>query len=175
LFLERHGKMKIEFGGGNNPKRPNFRQVDIRKINDDTIVCNAWEIDQQVDVNCVTEIFSRHFFEHLSHDQAKRTLDSWHKILVKGGRVEMLVPNMSMHIWQWLNWDNLTDKEKNHCRTSIWGQQREADESSWDLHKAGYDYPKLKELVEEHGFTTVRLLARNDHEFKHLHVDFFKP
>ena len=38
--------MKIEFGGGENPKRPDFRQVDIRKMNDDTIVCAAWEIDQ---------------------------------------------------------------------------------------------------------------------------------
>ena len=26
--------MKIEFGGGDNPKRPDFRQVDIRKMND---------------------------------------------------------------------------------------------------------------------------------------------
>lgn len=167
--------MKIEFGGGENPKRPDFRQVDIRKINDDTITCAAWEIDQHVDENCVTEIFSRHFFEHLTHDQAKRTLDSWYKIMQKGGRVEMLVPNMNMHIWQWLNWDKLNDKQKDHMRAGFWGWQREADESSWDLHKSGYDLPKLKELVEAHGFTNVRLLARNDHEFKHLHVDFFKP
>ena len=35
--------MKIEFGGGENPKRPNYIQVDVRKINDNTL--KRWRIN----------------------------------------------------------------------------------------------------------------------------------
>ena len=31
----------------------------------------------------------------------------------------MLVPNVNMHIWQWLNWDKLNDKQKDHMRAAL--------------------------------------------------------
>ena len=34
--------MNIEFGGGENPRKKDYIQVDVRKIRENDIVCNAW-------------------------------------------------------------------------------------------------------------------------------------
>lgn len=166
--------MKLEFGGGSNPMKKDYLQVDIRRIDDRTIVCNAWDISQHVDKQTVTDIFSRHFFEHLTHVQAKRTLKAWHEICVEGARIELICPNMNKHIWQWQNWQTLSEAEKNHCRAGLWGWQKEADHSSWDLHKSGYDFAKLQEIVTAHGFKKIKKLVEDDIEQNHLWVEFYR-
>ena len=166
--------MQLEFGGGENPRQKTYTQVDVRKLNDNTIVCNAWNIEKHVEKNTVTDIYSRHFFEHLTHDQAKRTLNAWYNICVDGAEITMLVPNMNLHLWQWNNWDKLTEEEKDHCRAGFWGWQREGDDSNWDLHKSGYDFKRLKELVEQHNFKNVKKFMPDGHKDKHLAVRFYK-
>ena len=104
--------MNIEFGGGENPRKKDYRQVDVRKIREDDIVCNAWEVEKHIQPNTVNNIYSRHFFEHLTHTQAQRTLDAWYNICVPGAEITMLVPNMNLHLWQWNNWDKLDEKQK---------------------------------------------------------------
>jgi len=166
--------MKLEFGGGESPRNPSYTQIDVRKINDKTIVCNAWDVENHVEKNVVTDIFSRHFFEHLTFVQGVKTLRAWYNICKPGARVVLVCPNMNFHIWQWINWDRLTPTEKRWCRKGIWGGQRDADNSPWDLHKSGYDYPQLKELVEKAGFTGINKLGPDGPEHPHLSVEFFK-
>ena len=164
--------MKIEFGGGNNPRQPTYVQVDIRKLNESTLDCNSWEIQQHVAPNSVTDIYSRHFFEHLTYAQAQRTLRAWHNICTPGAKIILICPNMTFHIDQWNNWDNLSDPEKKHCRAGFWGWQRQGDKYSWDLHKCGYDFPKLKELLLEHHFKDIKLTSPPSS--RHLSVEFYK-
>jgi len=176
--------MNIEFGGGENPRKKEYRQVDIRKIREDDIVCAAWEVEKHIEPNIVENIYSRHFFEHLTRDQATRTLKAWYNICTKGAEITMLVPNMKLHIWQWLNWDKLSEKDREWCLVSIYGWQRESDESAWDLHKSGYDFEKLKELIEKHHFSGMvkttadgpmnDITVENQKAFKHLSVKFYK-
>jgi len=166
--------MKIEFGGGHNPQKKEYVQVDIRKINDHTVVCNAWDIADHVPKDSVTEIYSRHFFEHLTMNQAILTLKAWKAVCTTGARIELICPNMKKHIWQWQNWNTLTEKEKDHCRAGFWGWQKEADTDSWDLHKSGYDFEKLSELVYAHGFRNIRKIINDDVKQNHLWVEFFK-
>ena len=166
--------MNLEFGGGENPRKKDYVQVDVRKIRENDIVCNAWDIEKQVKPNTVNNIYSRHFFEHLTHTQAQRTLDAWYNICVPGAEITMLVPNMNLHLWQWNNWDKLDDKQKDHCRAGFWGWQREGDDSNWDLHKSGYDFKRLKELVEQHNFKNISKFMPDGLKDKHLAVRFFK-
>ena len=56
------------------------------------------------------------------------------------------MPDFAFHLYQWCNWDELTNEEKDHCRAGIWGWQRDGD-SSADLHKSGYDLKRLKEII----------------------------
>ncbi len=164
--------MKLEFGGGEKPKQKDYVQVDVRKINDKTIVCNSWDIDKHIKENSVTDIYSRHFFEHLTHEQAKRTLLTWYKICKAGARIVLICPNMKYHLNQWNNWDKLTNAEKDHCRAGFWGWQREGDMGVWDIHKSGYDFKRLKEIVEQHKFGNIKQLMGDDN--KHLALEFFK-
>ena len=59
-----------------NPRKKDYRQVDVRKIREDDIVCIIWEIEKHIQSNTVNNIYSRHFFEHLTHTQTQRTLDA---------------------------------------------------------------------------------------------------
>lgn len=61
--------------------RPDFAGVDVRPLPTVKYVCNAWEIDQHVDEQSVDEIFSRHFFEHLTFEHGAMTLQSWFRVL----------------------------------------------------------------------------------------------
>lgn len=161
--------MNLEFGGGERGKL-NFIQVDIRKIDDDTIVCNAWEIQKYIKNNSVDNIYSRHFIEHLTTSQMQKTLNAWYEICKKGATITITCPNMNAHIAQWLNWEKLSEGQKRHCRAGFWGWQREADESSWDLHKSGYDYNKLKELLQKHKFINIKQHSGFDDQQFHLTV-----
>ena len=176
--------MNIEFGGGENPRQKWYRQVDVRKIDDQTIVCKAWDIEKHIEPNTVQNIYSRHFFEHLTRDQADRTLKAWYNICHPGAEITMLIPNMNLHIWQWLNWDKLDETSREWCLAGFYGWQRESDTSDWDLHKNCYDFEKLKTLVEKHKFKNIdkrmpdgpmsSIRVDNQKQFKHLAVKFYK-
>jgi len=159
--------MQIEFGGGEHPRKPNYKQVDIRKLPKIDFVCNAWEIDTLVPKNSVSDVYSRHFFEHLTFHQGSLTLKSWFKILKTGGRVEMILPNMMFHIKQWLDKSN-----QEHANAGFWGWQRDNSDWVWDIHKSGYDKDTLKTCVEKHNFKNYKSLDTDSS--KHLHVEFFK-
>lgn len=159
--------MKIEFGGGETPRKPKYKQVDIRQLPGIDFVGNAWEIDQQVNAGIVEEIYSRHFFEHLTFYQGRLTLISWYKILKSGGRVEMIIPNMMFHIRQWLDKSN-----QDHANAGFWGWQRDNENWVWDTHKSGYDKDTLKIFVDQHGFKNYKSL--DIESSAHLHVEFFK-
>ena len=173
--------MKLEFGGGEFPRRASFYQVDVRDTGHKNIIlCPAWDIDKQVRPGSVSEIYSRHFFEHLTHKQALKTLKAWESICATDGLITMIIPDFAFHMYQWNNWDDLSDNEKDHCRAGIWGWQREGDKSAWDLHKSGYDLKRLKEIVSLFNFKDIKRLTKNNklipeagHPF-HLVVQFKK-
>jgi len=116
--------MKIEFGCGATPTKKDFSTCDIRDLPGIDYVCPAWEISEHVASDSVSEIFSRHFLEHLTFVQAEKLVDVWYKILKPSGVCELLVPNMDFHINQWIhvfqNGIN-TDKDKNNLKHACAG------------------------------------------------------
>jgi predicted SAM-dependent methyltransferase len=157
--------MKIEFGGGETPTKTDFLQQDIRDLPGIDFVCTAWEIDKLVDNNSVDEIFSRHFFEHLTFAQGEYLFEVWHRILKPGGRVEMMLPNMLLHVRQWVTGDPRAAK-------NIYGGQRGDFNDVWDVHKSGYDAYSMEDLVKEKNFVNYK--SFNGDKSKHLHVEFYK-
>ena len=156
----------IEFGSGGTPLRKGFKTVDIRKVEGVDYVCNAWDITDQVEEDSVDHIFSRHFFEHLTFVQAEYTLDAWKKIIKPEGLIEMLLPNMTWHIEQWVTRSNLE-----RAKEGFWGKQREGATETWDLHKSGYDRESLEALLVDEGFVDIDFRRALD---KNLHVCFKK-
>lgn len=153
--------MKIEFGCGETPSKDNFMTCDIRNLPNIDFVCSAWEIDSLVKENSVEEIFSRHFFEHLTFSQGDLVLEKWLKILKPGGVMEMILPNMEYHINQWIRRKNR--KELEHAKAGFWGWQREGLTNLWDVHKSGYDYLMLEELLKTKGYRNIKNLSKDMH------------
>ena len=171
----------LEFGSGENPKRKNFKTVDVRNLPNVSYVCKSWEISMLIDENTVDEIFSRHFFEHLTFEQGRKTLTAWYNILKKNGKVEMIIPDMEHHIKQWLDLNRKTKEVKRsggnnstfqkEAIKGFWGGQRGDLEDTWDIHKSGYDFNLLKELLEQHGFKNVERIKDAP---KNLHIVCYK-
>lgn len=162
--------MKLEFGCGETPTKEGFKTCDIRNLPGVDYVCPAWEIDRLVAENSVDEIFSRHFFEHLTFSQGEIMLDKWRKILKSGGMCEMMLPNMTFHIQQWI--ERKTEREIRHAKAGFWGWQRGEFDDTWDVHKSGYDKQLLTSLISEKGFINIQSLAKP--MSKHLHLKFYK-
>jgi predicted SAM-dependent methyltransferase len=153
--------MKIEFGCGENPTKKNFMTCDIRSLPGIDFVCDAWKIDTLVAEDSVDEIFSRHFFEHLTYIQGEIVLEKWYKILKSGGTMEMILPNMEYHIDQWTRRSD--KKELDHAKAGFWGWQRDSLDNLWDVHKSGYDYPMLEELLIAKGYKNIKNLTKDAH------------
>jgi predicted SAM-dependent methyltransferase len=164
-------KMKIEFGCGETPTKVGFKTCDIRALPGVDFFCPAWEIENLVGESSVDEIFSRHFFEHLTFKQGEKVISVWYKILKTNGILEMILPNMSFHVNQWLN-KRKDPKEFNHAKAGFWGWQRGSFEEVWDVHKSGYDFDLLSDLLRLNNFNGIQSLERL--ESKHLHIKCHK-
>ena len=162
--------MKIEFGCGETPTKPGFLTCDIRDLPGIDFVCVAWDIDRHVAEDSVEEIFSRHFFEHLTFQQGQKLMGTWYRILQIGGICEIMVPNMDYHIQQWLNPRN--NKDFAHACAGFWGWQRGTFDDTWDIHKSGYNYDSLARLMSVMGFREIHRL--DDGQGIHLHVTAIK-
>ena len=158
--------LNIEFGSGEKPTKKGFKTCDIRNLTGVDFVCPAWEISEHVEANTVSNIFSRHFFEHLTFIQGELFLENCHKILVDGGMMEMIIPDMEFHIEQWTSKSNIA-----YARAGFWGQQREGLNETWDLHKSGYNYAMLEELLKSKGYERVERISSMK---KNLHVKCYK-
>jgi predicted SAM-dependent methyltransferase len=158
--------LQIEFGCGTTPTKKGFKTCDIRDVKGVDFVCPAWDIDKHVKPESVSEVFSRHFFEHLTFPQGKAVLEVWHKILIPGGVCEMSMPNMTFHIKQWISRRN--SKEFNHACAGFWGWQRGKFDDVWDVHKSGYDEQSMRALLESMNYENIVFLENEDSP--HLHV-----
>lgn len=162
--------MKIEFGCGENPSKVGFKTCDIRNLPGIDFVCEAWNIGELIEESSVDEIFSRHFFEHLTFRQGEMLLDAWYNILKPNGIVEMITPNMTYHFKQWIN--RSSEKEFLHARAGLWGWQRGSAEEIWDVHKSGYDFESISKLLFRKKFKDIKLVSEKNS--MHLHITFKK-
>lgn len=152
--------MKIEFGGGEDPVFPDFDQCDVRDLPGIKYVCDAWDIDKHVESDTVEQIFSRHFFEHLTFHQGEQFIKSCHSVMKDGGEYVMIIPNFVWHVRQWLTEENVmgfdVEDPFTRGREGLWGKQRGSDKGElWDTHKAGYKKWELQDLLERNGFVDV--------------------
>ena len=145
-----------------------FSTSDLRKFSNVTYVCKAWEIIDYVPENSVSEIYSRHFLEHLTWAQVDLTLSAWYKILKPGGTCQIIVPDMLFHIKQWMNPNRKTTFTKRTGDSPIsdeeWGKkgffggQRGSIDDIWDIHKSGYDLNLITDLLSDKGFEDIKRL-----------------
>lgn len=167
--------MKLDFGCGEAGPRAGYLGVDIRPLKGVKFVCAAWEIDKHVSHHSAHDIYARHFFEHLTFEQCEATLKGWRNVLVEGGRIELVVPDLLFHIEQFVHprrhKNNLAIgkpwTDVRHALAGFYGWQREGIEKVWDVHKSGFDFYLLESLLDHFGFLDVQ---RKPSEPWNLHI-----
>jgi len=82
--------INVELGGGENPRREGFVNVDLVKHDKVDKICD-FEVDKLPFANgSVSAIFCSHCLEHIENVQ--HFLNECHRITKKGGHVKFIVP-----------------------------------------------------------------------------------
>jgi radical SAM superfamily enzyme YgiQ (UPF0313 family)/predicted SAM-dependent methyltransferase/SAM-dependent methyltransferase len=147
-------KIRIEVGPGDSPKK-GYIHCDVFAGKNVDYVCNAWAIPFKP--NTIREIYARHVLEHLTLNEAKRTVKHWFAVLMPEGLLDINVPDLEQHIKQF-NQNGLSkyaDFEVTnieHALAGFYGWQK----NKYDIHKWGYTFDTLSELLKSAGFVNIR-------------------
>lgn len=153
------GEVYVEVGSGNSPKH-GYIHCDIHTGPHVEYICKAWEIP--FGQESVDEIYARHVLEHLTFQDALRTIKHWLAILKPGGHVDINVPDLEKHIEQLkMNGNSpyvdfsVTNRE--HAMAGIYGWQR----NDTDIHKWGYSQESLFSILKRTGYANIIRITDN--------------
>lgn len=166
--------IKLEIGCGKKP-REGYLTCDIRNLPEVDYVCNANKLpfeDATVD-----EIYSRHVIEHFTLKEFLEILEEWNRVLKIGGTIYMICPNLLWHLKQVLEGDHASFYNKSSGKNdrfwgfgSLFGWQQD----EYDLHKFGYYFELLQDILLEFGFEAIEDLTNSgrglENEPWHLEV-----
>jgi anaerobic magnesium-protoporphyrin IX monomethyl ester cyclase len=147
-------KIRIEVGPGDSPKK-GYIHCDVFAGKYVDYVCNAWAIPFKP--NTVREIYARHVLEHLTLNEAKRTVKHWFAVLMPGGLLDINVPDLEQHIKQFTQnglskYADFEVTNVEHALAGFYGWQK----NKYDIHIWGYTFNTLSELLKSAGFVTIR-------------------
>jgi predicted SAM-dependent methyltransferase len=128
-----------------------FCNIDINEKVKPDIVCDVRKLpfdDESVDF-----IYAGHLLEHLFCDKVPEYLKEWKRVMKKGAKLVIVVPDIGEIAKCYIRGEANTDQ----FLTAIFGQMY-----SWELpyqrHLYAYDYPKLIESVTRVKWSKVERL-----------------
>jgi len=144
--------LKLHLGCGNQHFE-GYVNIDWRKTRATNLVCDIRKLPYPD--NSVERIETYHVIEHLPRHDVPKALKEWHRVLVPGGRLVIECPNFDEAVKEYI--------EGNEKRLdNIFGLQR----FSGDVHLYGYNFKRLKRLLEEAGFKNVKEEEPQDYHAK---------
>jgi predicted SAM-dependent methyltransferase len=170
--------MKIEIGAGKKP-RIGYKTCDIRNLPGIDYVCKADELP--FDDNSIDEVYSRHVIEHFTLKEFLKVLYEWNRVLKVGGSVYIVCPNLLWHLNQILSGEHSSFFDKNSGRNhrywgmgSLFGWQQD----EFDIHKFGYYYELLRDILLDFGFEKIENLTAGPNSLEnaewHLEIKAIK-
>lgn len=89
-------------------------------------------------------VFMSHVLEHIERQYLRTTLENCYNLLQKNGELWLYVPSL-----EWACREIMAGRETIVIAGALYGGQKDV----WDLHKAAYTLPALKDLVRSFPFT----------------------
>jgi len=144
---------KLELGAGNfkNPDS-GWHYQDIQKLPGIDIVCDMLDIDNCVEEESVKYLKAVHCIEHIPTNKVGELFGKLFKIMAKGGRIMIKVPNLQWHAQ--LLGEGRDEEAVLYC---FGGQLDE-----FDFHKTGYTPKILKRYMEQAGFSAVSIDVKTE-------------
>ncbi len=170
--------MKIEIGSGKKPRK-GYLTCDTRDIPSVDYVCGADNLP--FDNSSVEEIYSRHVVEHFTLKEFLKVLQEWNRVLKVGGKLYIICPNLLWHLNQVLNGSHesfWTKKSGSNDRYWGFGSLFGWQQDEYDIHKFGYYFELLSELLQDFGFGEIKDLTNQPGSLEqaewHLEVEGMK-
>ena len=167
-------KVKLNLGSGNahNMKELGFTNIDIHKTHSVDIV---HDIEKRLvfDDDSVDEIYSSHSLEHCSMAAVPTMLNDWKRILKKGGKIVVIVPEIEACMRTFLKTPETNrDKWGWQIEYILGGQHHQAGQQ---LHKSAFTPTHLQNLVESAGLVVSSNEIRNNGKNDCIHLTAYKP
>jgi predicted SAM-dependent methyltransferase len=155
---------KLEIGSGKKPME-GYLHFDIRSDVNADVVGDA--IALPFKEGEFDEVFTRFFLEHLKRPEARTALLEMYRVLAKGGRLEIIVPNISYFFKLFLA---ETGQKKEWALNKIYGFENYEE----DHHFFGYDEETLSKYLEEAGFVKIEQINSKEDEEQYLAMQAHK-
>jgi len=148
--LDGDGPVRLNLGCGHIPL-DGYVNVDMRALPGVDVVAPVDNLPFEIDT--VGEIFSAHVLEHFPQAALERQLlPYWHSLLVPGGTLRSVVPDIEAMIDQYrsgeISFENLR-------QVAYGGQEYEGD-----FHHTAFTPESLSALLETTGFVEIELVER---------------
>ena len=97
-----------------------------------------------------SEIYASHIFEHFDFTgEARAAMKEWNRVLKKGGKAYISVPNMDVLCALFLDKKNVPIGDRLKIMKVIYGGHG----NEHDYHYAGYDWEMMQAVLRDTGFT----------------------
>ncbi|MDE2071264.1 MAG: methyltransferase domain-containing protein [Patescibacteria group bacterium] len=159
--------MKVEVGCGKK-RREGYECYDVRDLPGVDHICKADELP--FPAGSVDEVYSRHLIEHLTLKEFLKTLTEWSRVLKVGGVVYIICPNLLWHLKQILegSHESLYQKESGkNARYWGFGSLFGWQQDEYDVHKFGYYFELLRDILSESGFEDIENLTNQPDSLEH--------
>jgi len=167
--------MMLHMGCG-NVRIEGCVNVDCRATEAADLVAPAWDL-RSIESESVEYIYARHMLEHLSIQDAGRSLIEWRRVLCVGGIVHLVVPNLLFHARQLLGGvacPSVEDQER-HAFAGFYGwQNANFGGANEDAHRWGYTPTSIEKLLASSGLEKtddgIEQFVNQDCEPWHINV-----
>jgi predicted SAM-dependent methyltransferase len=163
LGIKHKTPLKLHLGCGNRHLE-GYINIDLRKTISTDLVCNIRKLPYPN--NTVELIETYHVIEHLSRHDLSKALKEWFGVISPGGMLIVECPDFDKAVKEYIGGN---EKRINN----IFGLQRFLG----DTHMFGYNFKRLKKLLEEAGFRDIQEKEPQDYHTKDepcLRIECFK-
>lgn len=151
------GQTRLHLGCGGNILKG---WANIDRLNNEQVI--HWDLTVSLPLQpaSISHIFSEHFIEHISLQQAARLFTDCYRALQPEGMIRISTPSLRTLIdeylagktgdWQDVGWSPATPCQMVNEGLHLWG------------HQFVYDFAELKRLMESVGFREVQAVTRHE-------------
>jgi predicted SAM-dependent methyltransferase len=145
--------------GSGNLYIPQFCNIDANISSRCDIIANIEKL--KILSNAVSIIYASHVFEHIPKRNAEKVLSEWYRVLKKGGKLYICVPDNEALFKLYL--DNLPQYQTNEGRHIVdlsCGVIYGGQVNKYDFHYYGYSFVTLRSMLLSVGFSKIQLFNR---------------
>lgn len=162
--------VKLNLGCGKN-LRKGYTNIDMVPSHPDVVKGNIRKLDYGDE--SVDEIYLNMVLEHLDNADVRPALKEWNRVLKRGGKIEIIVPNVIGAVKAYLEGRLIThafpnppfeDKPLEVLFQMVYGRADIYGGHEYMQHRTGFSYKRLERFLNDCGFSIIKSNDSTDTE-----------